>query len=114
MRGLPQKRAYETVLRDAMDGGLFDPLELPRHAQRQIFGSRDEGRTWQRILDGLPSVVCIRNAVVEHASGGVRSKSPKESRAISFPTKLWQRRASRVNEKRLIVPVTFHLACPQQ
>src|SRR6266576_756556 len=88
MRGLPQKRAYETVLRDAMTADSFDPVGIYFGTRSgQIFGSRDEGRTWERILDGLPSVVCIRNAVVEDASGKSGPKSPKQSRAISFPTK---------------------------
>src|SRR5436309_10526069 len=100
MRGLPQKRAYETVLRDAMTADSFDPVGIYFGTRSgQIFGSRDEGRTWQRILDGLPSVVCIRNAVVEDASGESGPKSPKESRAISFPTKSATTRKSRPTKK---------------
>src|SRR5438046_4039724 len=84
MRGVTQKRAYETVLGDAMTADSFDPVGIYFGTRSgQIFGSRDEGRTWERILDGLPSVVCIRNAVVEDASGESGPKSPKESRAIS-------------------------------
>src|SRR2546427_45982 len=100
MRGLPQKRAYETVLRDAMTADSFDPVGIYFGTRSgQIFGSRDEGRTWQRILDGLPSVVCIRNAVVEDASGKSGPKSPKESRAISSPTKSATTRKSRPTKK---------------
>ena len=100
MRGLPQKRAYETVLRDAMTADSFDPVGIYFGTRSgQIFGSRDEGRTWQRILDGLPSVVCIRNAVVEDASGKSGPKSPKQSRAISFPTKSATTRKSRPTKK---------------
>ncbi len=70
VRGLPQKRAYETVLRDAMTADSFDPVGIYFGTRSgQLFGSRDEGRTWQKILDGLPSVVCVRNAVFEGASG---------------------------------------------
>jgi hypothetical protein len=69
VRGLPQKRAYETVLRDAMTADSFDPAGIYFGTRSgQIFGSRDKGRNWQKVLDGLPSVVCIRNAVVEEAS----------------------------------------------
>ena len=100
MRGLPQKRAYETVLRDAMTADSFDPVGIYLGTRSgQIFGSRDEGRTWERILDGLPSVVCIRNAVVEDASGKSGPKSPKESRAISSPTKSATTRKSRPTKK---------------
>ncbi len=70
-RGLPQKRAYETVLRDAIAADSSDPVGIYFGTRSgQIFRSRDEGRTWQKILDGLPSVVCVRNAVVEDTSGG--------------------------------------------
>ena len=71
-RGLPQKRAYETVLRDAITADAFDPVGIYFGTRSgQLFGSRDEGRTWQKILEGLPSVVCVRNAVVEDPSGGL-------------------------------------------
>ncbi len=63
MRGLPQKRAYETVLRDAMAADSFDPAGIYFGTRSgQLFGSRDEGKTWQKILEGLPSVVCVRSA----------------------------------------------------
>jgi serine/threonine protein kinase len=81
-RGLPQKRAYETVLRDAMTADSFDPVGIYLGTRSgQLFGSRDEGRTWQRILEGLPSVVCIRTAIVEDASGGSRPTLPKTTAA---------------------------------
>jgi len=45
-RGLPQKRAYETVLRDAMTADSLDPVGIYFGTRSgQLFGSRDEGRT---------------------------------------------------------------------
>src|SRR5260370_18803962 len=77
MRGLPQKGAYETVLRNAMTVDAFDPVGIYFGTRSgQPFGSRDEGRTWQKILEGLPSVLCIRNAVVEDAAAGSPPGSP--------------------------------------
>lgn len=77
-RGLPQKRAYETVLRDAMTADSLDPVGIYFGTRSgQLFASRDEGRTWQKILEGLPPVICVRNAVVEDAaaaSGRTRGK----------------------------------------
>jgi serine/threonine protein kinase len=88
MRGLPQKRAYETVLRDAMTADSFDPVGIYLGTRSgQLFGSRDEGRTWQKILEGLPSVVCIRTAVVEDAAGGSRPTLPKTAAAPLHQTK---------------------------
>ncbi len=77
VRGLPQKRAYETVLRDAMTADSFDPVGIYFGTRSgQLFGSRDEGRTWQKILEGFPSVLCVRSAVVEDASGDLRPTLP--------------------------------------
>jgi len=76
MRGLPQKRAYETVLRDAMIADSCDPVGIYFGTRSgQLFSSLDDGRTWQKILDGLPSVVCVRAAVVGDTSGGLVSTS---------------------------------------
>jgi hypothetical protein len=86
-RGLPQKRAYETVLRDAMTADSFDPMGIYFGTRSgQLFGSRDEGRRWEKILEGLPSVVCVRHAVVGDVSPGLRPASPKVS-ARSYQTK---------------------------
>jgi serine/threonine protein kinase len=83
LRGLPQKRAYETVLRDAMTADSSDPVGIYFGTRSgQLFGSRDEGRTWQKVLEGLPAVVCVRSAVVEDASGG---SAPLLTKAASMP-----------------------------
>jgi serine/threonine protein kinase len=98
MRGLPQKRAYETVLRDAMTADSLDPFGIYFGTRSgQLFGSYDEGKTWQRILEGLPSVVCVRHAVVEGASGGLRPASPKSPPATSHQTKSLSRKNRRPN-----------------
>ena len=81
MRGLPQKGAYETVLRDAMAADSLDPVGLYLGTRSgQIFGSRDEGRSWHKILEGLPSVVCLRTAVVEDESASLKPAPTKAAR----------------------------------
>jgi serine/threonine protein kinase/photosystem II stability/assembly factor-like uncharacterized protein len=88
IRGLPQKRAYETVLRDAMTADEFDPVGIYFGTRSgQLFSSLDEGRTWQKILEGLPSVVCVRSAIVGEASGGPMARVSKPTRATSSQTK---------------------------
>jgi photosystem II stability/assembly factor-like uncharacterized protein len=83
-RGLPQKGAYETVLRDAMTADASDPIGIYFGTRSgQIFGSRDEGRTWQIIVEGLPPVVCLRSAVVHGASGRSTPAAPAASAALS-------------------------------
>jgi len=69
MRGLPQKESYETVLRDALAVDSYDPAGIYLGTRSgQLFGSRDEGKTWHKIHDGLPSIVCIRTAIIEDGS----------------------------------------------
>jgi hypothetical protein len=65
MRGLPQKRAYETVLRDAMAADSLDPIGIYFGTRSgQLYGSTDEGKTWKKILEGLPSIVCVKTAAI--------------------------------------------------
>ena len=81
MRGLPQKGAHETVLRDAMMADTYDPVGIYFGTRSgKLFGSSDEGRTWQRILEGLPPIACVRTAVVEDPNSPSRpQRSPRKS-----------------------------------
>jgi photosystem II stability/assembly factor-like uncharacterized protein len=64
-RGLPQKDALETVLRDAMAADAFNPAGVYFGTRSgQLFGSRDGGSSWERILGGLPQVVCVKTAMI--------------------------------------------------
>ena len=89
IRGLPQKGAHETVLRDAMTVDSFDPVGIYFGTRSgKLFSSSDEGRTWEKMLEGLPPVVCIRNAVVEDASlGSVSTLTKASSFAVSSRAK---------------------------
>jgi photosystem II stability/assembly factor-like uncharacterized protein len=63
--GLPQKNAYETVLRDALTADSLDSVGIYFGTRSgKLFGSTDEGATWKEIADGLPSVVCVKTAVM--------------------------------------------------
>lgn len=64
-KGLPQHDAYETVLRDAMAVDVLEPAGVYFGTRSgKIFGSRDEGETWEMLADGLPPVVSVHAAVV--------------------------------------------------
>ena len=90
IRGLPQKSAHETVLRDAMTVDSFNPVGIYFGTRSgKLFASIDEGRNWEKILEGLPPVACTRSAVeeaslssaptltkAESSTGPSRSKSP--------------------------------------
>jgi photosystem II stability/assembly factor-like uncharacterized protein len=66
-RGLPQKDAYETVLRDALSVDSLDPAGVYFGTRSgKLYGSRDEGGRWELLRDGLPAVVSVRAAVVEN------------------------------------------------
>ncbi|HKD86862.1 MAG TPA: protein kinase [Terriglobales bacterium] len=93
MRGLPQKDSYETVLRDAMTADSLDPVGIYIGTRSgQVFASHDEGRNWQRIVGGLPAVLCIREALIDDAPASTKAvarmkrspapqkKSPAKSR----------------------------------
>jgi photosystem II stability/assembly factor-like uncharacterized protein len=81
-RGLPQKDAYETVLRDAMDNDSLQPAGIYFGTRSgKLFGSRNEGTSWQLIRDGLPPVVCVKAAVLDEslpASAGGSKQSSKQ------------------------------------
>jgi len=102
-RGLPQKQAYETILRDAMTTDSLDPAGIYFGTRSgQLFGSRDEGKTWQRILEGLPSIVCVRTAVVDGGSAStVRSSTTTRSDVTkSAPSHKTHRSSSRTKTKK--------------
>ena len=64
-RGSPQKRAYETVLRDGLAVDSLHPAGIYFGTRSgHLYGSADEGRNWTRILEGLPPVVCVKAAVI--------------------------------------------------
>jgi len=70
-RGLPQKDALETVLREALCTDTLDPCGVYLGTRGgKLWASRDEGRTWSLVADGLPPIVCVKAAVVGRPLGG--------------------------------------------
>ena len=64
-KGLPQKDAYETVIRDAMAVDSLDPVGVYFGTRSgKLFASSDEGKNWTTVHDGLPPVVAVKTAVV--------------------------------------------------
>lgn len=59
--GLPQKDAYETVLRDAMAVDPLGPTGVYFGTRSgKLYGSADEGDSWSELADGLPPVVSVK------------------------------------------------------
>ena len=97
-RGLPQKQAYETVLRDSMTADSLDPAGLYLGTRSgQLFASADDGKTWQKILEGLPSITCVRCALIED---GLRLSPAPKAKRTAAPTKSATRRRSRRGTRR--------------
>ena len=64
-KGLPQKDAYETVLRDALAVDPLDPVGVYFGTRSgKLFGSANEGKSWSALAEGLPPVVCVKTARV--------------------------------------------------
>jgi hypothetical protein len=58
--GLPQKGCFFTVLRQAMAGDDRDPAGLYFGTNSgSVFGSIDEGETWQEIARHLPTILAV-------------------------------------------------------
>jgi len=64
-RGLPQRDALETILRDAMAVDSLDPAGVYFGTRSgRVYGSKDGGTSWSLLREGLPPVVCVKAAVV--------------------------------------------------
>src|SRR6266481_6109662 len=85
-RGLPQKGAYETVLRDALSSDSLDPAGIYFGTRSgKLYGSRDEGKSWKKIVEGLPQILCVKAAVV-HMDGAPTTKPNLKSKTAKGKT----------------------------
>jgi photosystem II stability/assembly factor-like uncharacterized protein len=64
-RGLPQRNVYDIVLRDGLATDSLDPAGVYFGTRNgKVYASNDSGRSWRLAIDGLPSITCVRAAVV--------------------------------------------------
>ena len=64
-RGLPQENAYETVLRDGMATDSLRPAGVYVGTRSgKLFASANDGDDWMVIADALPSIACVKTAVL--------------------------------------------------
>ena len=63
---MPQQGAYETVLRDAFSTDSLDPAGIYFGTRSgKLYASKDEGKSWKKILEGLPQIVCVKAAFIQ-------------------------------------------------
>jgi photosystem II stability/assembly factor-like uncharacterized protein len=80
-RGLPQKNALETILRDSMAADALDPAGIYIGTRSgKLYGSSDDGKSWQLILEGLPPVVCVKAAIVGDGAASPGKRGGKEKK----------------------------------
>ncbi|HXY29591.1 MAG TPA: exo-alpha-sialidase [Gemmatimonadaceae bacterium] len=64
-RGLPQRAAFETVLRDGMSTDTLQPAGVYFGTRSgKLYGSRTSGDTWSLLAGGLPPIVCVKSATI--------------------------------------------------
>jgi hypothetical protein len=81
-RGLPQKNALETVLRDSLATDTCDPAGVYFGTRSgKVYGSSDDGKSWRTIMEGLPAVVCVKAALVgDGGTGSPRRRGGAEKK----------------------------------
>lgn len=71
-RGLPQRKAYETVVRDAFTTDSLGSYGMYFGTRNgKLFASLDEGESWRWLADSLPPITCVRAAAM--AAGATAS-----------------------------------------
>ncbi len=94
-RGLPQKGAYETVLRDALSADSLDPAGIYFGTRSgKIYASRDEGKSWKKIVEGLPQILCVKAAVI-HMDGAPTARPKVKPKSVKKHTTAHTKRVSR-------------------
>jgi len=92
-RGLPQKDALETVLRDAMGTDTMNPAGIYFGTRSgTVYASSDGGASWGEAIRGLPPVVSVEAAVIGMPMPTRRVKATPAKKAKAAPKKA--RRAS--------------------
>jgi len=65
-RGLPQRGAYDIVLRDALTTDSLEAAGIYFGTRNgRLYASKDSGGSWRLAIDGLPSITCVRAVVVD-------------------------------------------------
>ena len=100
-RGLPQKGAYETILRDAMTADSLDPAGIYFGTRNgELYGSIDDGKNWKKLLGGLPSIVCVKAVIVGEPHAAAKPRATAGAAAAAHRPKRSTANAKRRPAKR--------------
>ena len=83
-RGLPQRHVFDIVLRDGLATDSLDPAGVYFGTRNgKLYASKDSGRSWHLAVDGLPSITCVRAAVIADTptARSTRARRAKPRRA---------------------------------
>jgi len=80
-RGLPQRHAYDIVLRDGLTTDSLEPAGIYFGTRNgRLYASKDSGASWRVAIDGLPSITCVRAVVVDEGKPARRAKARPAAR----------------------------------
>jgi len=69
----------------------------------KLYASRDAGKTWKELLNGLPQIVCVASAVIAELAGPSTPR-PSEMRRRASPKnakgRVAKRRGNRATERK--------------
>jgi molybdopterin converting factor small subunit len=73
--GLPQSRAFESVLRDGLAVDSHEPAGVYFGTRSgKLYASSTDGEQWKAIAESLPSICCVKTAVVGRPDARERSR----------------------------------------
>jgi photosystem II stability/assembly factor-like uncharacterized protein len=79
-KGLPQKDAFETVLRDGFGADPLSPTGLYFGTRSgRLYASRDAGKSWTLVAGGLPGIVCVKAFAVGGDGDGVAPRGARRT-----------------------------------
>jgi len=110
-RGLPQKDALETVLRDSMGADTMNPAGIYFGTRSgTVYASPDGGASWGEAIRGLPPVVSLEAAVI-----GTPMPARKVKKAVAAkkaPSKAKPKRRASSAKARRAAPARARRAAP--
>jgi hypothetical protein len=64
----------------------FDPAGIYFGTRSgKLYASRDAGKSWKQVLDGLPQIVCLASAVVAELAGPSAPRPTEKRKSASRP-----------------------------